>query len=135
MKTEEQIVARLLAGRLDKPPAPKPPPKPETKAQEHWAQPKPREAVAAHAAVSTEALAEQIKRDRRETAEDRRNRQYAKEMAEWSARDRYQRELDRWWQAKLDIEAEVRAMRESGEVPERGIYDPMTRFEGEMRGR
>ena len=33
MMTEEQIVARLLAGRLDKPPAPKPP---EVKAKERW---------------------------------------------------------------------------------------------------
>jgi len=90
MMTEEQIVARLLAGRLDRPPAPKPPPKPEAKAQEHWAAPKPREAVAAQAAASTEALAEVV------TAEDRRSRQMAKEIAEWNAQDRYERELNRW---------------------------------------
>jgi hypothetical protein len=99
MMTEEQIVARLLAGRLDKPPQPAPPPKPEAKAQERWAQPKPCEAIAAQAAASTEALAEVV------TQEDRSSRQMAKEIAEWNAQDRYQRELNRWWQAKKDIEA------------------------------
>ena len=133
MKTEEQIVARLLAGRLDKPPAPKPPPKPEVKAQERWAQ-RPPEAVAQQAAAGTKALAEQLRREREETAEDRRNRQYTKELAEYNAADpriAYQRELDQWWQAKLNVEAEIRALH--GEIPECGIYDPMTRFERELK--
>ena len=104
MMTEEQIVARLLAGRLDKPPQPAPPPKPEAKAQERWAQPKPCEAIAAQAAASTEALAKVM---REETAEDRRSRQMAKEIAEWQAQDRYQQELNRWWQAKQEIEAAI----------------------------
>jgi hypothetical protein len=99
MMTEEQIIARLQAARLDRPPPPKPPPKPEEKASVRWSQPKPREAIAAQAAASTEALAEVV------TAEDRRARQMAKEIAEWSAQDRYQQELNRWWQAKREIEA------------------------------
>jgi hypothetical protein len=36
MMTEEQIIARLQAARLDRPPAPKPPPKPAEQAQERW---------------------------------------------------------------------------------------------------
>jgi hypothetical protein len=39
------------------------------------------------------------------TAEDRRSQQMAKEVAEWNAQ-RYQRELDRCWQARLDFEAD-----------------------------
>jgi hypothetical protein len=127
MMTEEQIVARLLAGRLDKPPAPKPPPKPAVKAQERWAQ-KPPEAVAAQAAAGTKALAEQLRHD----AEERRSRQYMRELAEYNAkRDAYQRQLDQWWQAKLDVEAEIRALHD--EIPERGTYSPIARFERELK--
>ena len=104
MMTEEQIVARLLAGRLDKPPAPKPPKPPEVKAQERWTAPKPREAIAAQAAVSAEALAKVVVQD---TQEARRRRQEAKELAEWNdPRARYQRELDRFMEASRVIESE-----------------------------
>jgi hypothetical protein len=42
-----------------------------------------------------------------DTADDRRSQQMAKEIAEANeARNRAQRELDRWWQAKLDLEAD-----------------------------
>src|SRR6516162_1912438 len=102
MMTEEQIVARLLAGRLDKPPAPKPPPKPEAKAQERWGAPKPREAIAQQAAVSAEAFAKVVVGD---TQEARRRRQEAKELAEWNdPRHAYQRQLDRFWEANRVIE-------------------------------
>jgi hypothetical protein len=108
MMTEEQIVARLLAGRLDKPPAPKPPPKPEAKAQERWAQPKPREAIAQQAAVSAEAFAKVVQED---TQEARRRRQEAKELAEWNdPRHAYQRELDRFMEASRAIEADEYVM-------------------------
>jgi hypothetical protein len=108
MMTEEQIVARLLAGRLDKPPAPKPPPKPEVKANEVWDKDR-RQTIARNAATSAEAFAKVVQED---TYEARRRRQQAKEMAEWSSgyddpRTRYQRELDRFWQAKKDIEAAI----------------------------
>ena len=103
MMTEEQIVARLLAGRLDKPPAPKPPPKPEVKAQERWAS-KPREAIAQQAAVSAEAFAKVVVED---TQEARRRRQEAKELAEFNdPRNAYQRELDRFMEASRVIETE-----------------------------
>ena len=42
----------------------------------------------------------------RGSAEDRRSQQMAKEIAEWNAQDRYQRELNRQWQARLDFEAD-----------------------------
>jgi len=140
MMTEEQIIARLQAARLDRPRPQAPPPKPkpaQVKADERFAQPKPREAVAAQAALSTKALAEQMRQDRQETGDDRRRQREREEMARWhnegqNPRVAYQRKLDEWWQYKLDVEAEIRAMRESGEIPECGVYDPMRRFEREV---
>jgi hypothetical protein len=100
MMTEEQIVARLLAARLDKPPAPKPPPKPEAKAQEVWDKDR-RQIIARNAAVSAEAFAQVVQED---TQEARRRRQEAKELAEWNdPRARYQRELNRFWEASRAI--------------------------------
>jgi hypothetical protein len=102
MMTEEQIIARLQAVRLDRPPAPKPPPKPEVKAQERFFAPKPREAIAQQAAASAEAFAKVVQED---TYEARRRRQEAKELAEWNdPRARYQRELDRFMEASRVIE-------------------------------
>ena len=108
MMTEEQIVARLLAGRLDKPPALKPPPKPEVKANEVWDKDR-RQTIAKNAATSAEAFAHVVQED---SYEARRRRQEAKEAAEWSAgyddpRTRYQRELDRFWEAHRRIEEAV----------------------------
>ena len=106
MMTEEQIIARLQAARLDKPRQPQPPPKPEVKAEERWAN-RPREAVAQQAAASAEAFAKVVQED---TSEARRRRQEQKEMAQWIAegqdpRVRYQRELDRFTEASRAIEA------------------------------
>jgi len=101
MMTEEQIVARLLAGRLDKPPAPKPPPKPEVKANEVWDKDR-RQTIAKNAATSAEAFAQIVQED---TQEARRRRQEAKELAEWNdPRHAYQRQLDRFWEANRVIE-------------------------------
>jgi hypothetical protein len=59
----------------------------------------------------------------------RQQARYEAELDELSTpRARYQAQLDRWWQAKLD--ARDRARR--SETPERGEYDPMRRFEAEM---
>jgi hypothetical protein len=79
MMTEEQIVARLLAGRLDKPPAPKPPKPAQVRADERWAQ-KPVEVVIQDEANANEAV---IKRLR---AEQERRRAH------------YQSLIDRAWQ-------------------------------------
>jgi hypothetical protein len=103
MMTEEQIVARLLAGRLDKPPAPKPPPKPGVKAQEVWDKDR-RQTIAKTAATSAEAFAKVVQED---TYEARRRRQEARELAEWNdPRAHYQRELDRFMEAGRVIESE-----------------------------
>ena len=96
MMTEEQMVARLLAGRLDRPPAPKPPPKPEVKANEVWDKDR-RQTIAKNAATSAEAFAQIVQED---TQQARRRKQEAKELAEFNdPRHAYQRQLDRFWEA------------------------------------
>jgi hypothetical protein len=92
MMTEEQIIARLLAVRLDKPPTPKavPPPKPaEVLAEERWREDhKSTPQVINEFADKTDALTRRLRQ-------------------EDDARARYQREIDRAWQRKLDLEAEL----------------------------
>jgi len=103
MMTEEQIVARLLAGRLDKPPAPKPPPKPEVKFEERCDKER-RQTIAKSAATSAEAFAQIVQED----SYAARRRQEAKELAEFNdPRARYERELNRFWEAKRLIEEAV----------------------------
>lgn len=58
---------------------------------------------------------------------------YAKRLAEEYAElddpvIKGQLALDHWWQAKLDARARARRT----VIPERGIYDPMKRFEEEV---
>jgi hypothetical protein len=74
------------------------------KAAERW-EVKPIEAVIQDATANNHALAERV---REETAEQRRQRQYAKEVGEFNnARAQYQGQLDRWWQSKLDAERAI----------------------------
>jgi hypothetical protein len=92
--TYEEILADLHAARIDKP-KPKPqPPTPQQQAAERFnPNNTPTEAVIQHATAGNDALARRMEAERRE-------------MAEWNdPRVRYQRELDRWWQSKLDAEA------------------------------
>jgi hypothetical protein len=123
MMTEEQIVARLLAGRLDKPPQPAAPKPPEAKAKERWDEAnKPTVAIISEATAGNTALARRMEAER-------------KELATWMAegqdpRVRYQRKLDEWQQSIIDANERVRALR--GEIPERGVYSPIARFEREM---
>jgi hypothetical protein len=92
MMTEEQMYQRLLAGRLDKPPAPKPLPPPksvEVRAEERWSENnKPTVQVINEFTDKTDAFTRRMKEE-----ED--------------ARARYQREIDRAWQSKLNLEAEL----------------------------
>jgi hypothetical protein len=129
MMTEEQIIARLQAARLDRPrPAPPPPPKPkpaQVRADERFAQPKPHEAIAQQAALSAEAFAQVVQQD---TSEARRRKQEVKEMAQWVAegqdpRARYQRELDRFTEASRAIEAAL----EDDHVYVGGFWEPRYR--------
>jgi hypothetical protein len=100
MMTEEQIVARLLAGRLDKPPQPAPPPKPAVKAKERWAE-KPTEVAILDAAAHNRDVAERLRRER--------------EFADAEVRRaRYQAVLDAHWQSMLDARAEIEAYRYIG---------------------
>ena len=93
MMTEEQIIARLQAVRLDRPRQP-PPPKPAAvKAEERFAEAnQPTVAVIDAATAGNDALARRMEAER-------------KELAQENLRARYQQELDRWWQSKLDAEA------------------------------
>jgi hypothetical protein len=110
-----------------RPEPPLPKPTAEAKSQERWAEGNtPSEAVYAAAADHTERAHRRYEKD---TAEDRRNRQYHKEVAQWNRegedpRVRYQREIDRWWQAKKDFEA---ALLENEYVMIGGFREPRYR--------
>jgi hypothetical protein len=94
MMTEDQIVARLLAARLDKPPTPKPKPAASAQSEERWTEKD--DVTVQQLVVSTEAGAKMAQKWRQE--------RQAKELAERNdPRARYQAELDRWWQAKRDF--------------------------------
>jgi hypothetical protein len=123
MMTEEQIIARLQAVRLDRPRQPAPPKPLAVQAQERFAEAnKPTVAVIDAATTHNTALARRMEGER-------------KELAKWikdgeDPRVRYQRELDRWQQSILDAQERVRALH--GEIPERGIYSPIARWEREV---
>jgi hypothetical protein len=97
MFTKEQkdrMRQELLASFRPKPPPAKP--TAEAKKQERWTEKD--DVTVQQLVVSTEAGVEMAQRWRQE--------QQAKELAELnSERARYQAQLDRWWQAKLDLEA------------------------------
>ena len=93
MMTEEQIIARLQAVRLDRPRQPPPPKLAAVKAEERFAEAnQPTVAVIDAATAGNDALARRMEAER-------------KELAQENLRARYQQELDRWWQSKLDAEA------------------------------
>jgi hypothetical protein len=67
-----------------------------------------------------------------ETSEARRQKQIAKEYAEYNAEPPFWRELVHRRQ-EIDLERErLRAL--DGEIPEKGYYSPIARFEKEMEG-
>ena len=97
MFTKEQrdrMRQELLASFRPQPPPPKP--TPSAQLEERWQEKD--DVTIQQLVVSTEAGAKMAQKWRQE--------QQAKELAEWNdPRARYQAQLDRWWQAKLDIEA------------------------------
>lgn len=105
--------------------APKPP---EQKLAERCAA-KPTEAVIDTATRGNDALTKRLE----ETFEDRRRKQMAKEFAEHSAESPLWRALVYWQQSVERAQETLRAL--DGEIPEKGIYDPIRRFEREMRGK
>jgi hypothetical protein len=65
--------------------------------------------------------------------ETRRQKQMAKELAEFNAESPLWRSLVHWRQSIERAQERIRDL--DGEIPEKGIYDPIRRFEREMRGR
>jgi hypothetical protein len=116
MMTEEQIIARLQAVRLDRPRQPAPPKPAAVKAEERFAEAnQPTVAIIDAATAGNTALARRVQAER-------------KELGQWVAegqdpRMRYQRELDRWWQSKLDAEAAL----DDGYVEIGGFREPRYR--------
>ena len=91
MMTEEQIIARLQAVRLDRPRQPPPPKLAAVKAEERFAEAnQPTVAVIDAATAGNDALARRMQQEAAQAEK---------------VRMRYQSELDRWWQSKLDAEA------------------------------
>jgi hypothetical protein len=95
----KQHIRQLLAEARPKrrpPLAPVPPPNVKAQARFHEAK-KPTAAIIQDATLGNDAFARRIAKER-------------EEMSQWATegqdpRVRYQRELDRWWQSKLDAEA------------------------------
>jgi hypothetical protein len=122
----EEMYQRALAACRPKAPPPKP--TPAVKAQQRFtASNQPTEAVIDAATRGNEALAERLD----ETMEDRRKKQIAKELSEHSAESPLWRALVHWTQSVERAQERVRAL--DGEIPERGVYDPVRRFEREMK--
>jgi hypothetical protein len=131
--TKEEIVARLRAAAKANPrPRPRPPAQPPTKAQRaeerFAASNQPDEAVFDAAARGNDAAIERL-----ETMEERRQKQIAKELAEHNAEGEAWHNMVRWQQTMERAQERLRAL--DGEIPERGVYDPIRRFEREQRGR
>ena len=88
---KDRMRQELLASFRPQPPPPKP--TSAEKAQERFVETKqPTVAVIDAATRGNDALARRMEAER-------------KELAQENLRARYQRELDRWWQSKLDAEA------------------------------
>jgi hypothetical protein len=125
--TVEDVLADFEADR-PKPPPPKP--TAAVKAQERFAPANhPAEAVFDAAARGNDAATERLG----ETLEQRRQKQMAKEYAEHNAQGSAWHSLVNWRQS-LD-RAQERLRELDGENPLTGNYDPIRRFEREMRGK
>jgi hypothetical protein len=125
---QDEIYRRALAACRPKAPPPKP--TAAVKAQERFAASnQPTDAIIDAATRGNEALTERLE----ETMEDRRKKQIAKELAAYNAEGPGWHSIVRWQQSVERAQERVRALH--GEIPEKGIYDPIARFEREMRGR
>ena len=109
MMTEEQIIARLQAVRLDRPRQPAPPKPAAVKAEERFAEAnQPTVAIIDAATAGNDALARRMQQEAAQAEK---------------VRMRYQSELDRWWQSKLDAEAAL----DDGYVEIGGFREPRYR--------
>jgi hypothetical protein len=125
--TVEDVLADFEADR-PKPPPPKP--TAAVKGQERFSGAnQPTEALINAATRGNDAATERLG----ETMQQRRQKQMAKEYAEHNAEGPLWHALANW---QLSIERAQERLRElDGEIPEKGIYDPIRRFEREMRGK
>ena len=124
-ETVEDIYADLVAD------APKPPARQiERKAEQRLVERRlPAEAVFQDATNATDAALNRAE----ETMEQRRQKQIAKELAEHSAEGSAWHGLVQW---RLSLDRAQERLRElDGENPLTGNYDPIRRFEREMRGK
>jgi hypothetical protein len=138
-RAEIRRVLREARPKPRPPLQPVPPPKPAVNVQERWNERvrednKPTVQIINETTAHNQAFARRMERER---AEDRRGRQYVKEMAEWNVegqdpRVRYQRELDRWWESQKLAEQKARLFAGLNENPRTGSYSPIARFEREM---
>ena len=123
-ETVEDIYADLMAD------APKPRPRVPQQAEQRLVKRRlPDAAVFQDAANVTDAALNRAE----ETMEQRRQKQIAKELAEHSAEGSAWHNLVHWRQS-LD-RAQERLRELDGEDPLTGNYDPIRRFEREMRGK
>jgi hypothetical protein len=89
---------------------------------------KPIEAVIDAATVHNNAITQRL-----ETMEGRRQARIAKEFADYHAENPHWHALCNWQNSVLEAQERIRA--NYGEIPEKGIYSPVARFEREMEGK
>jgi N-acetylglucosamine kinase-like BadF-type ATPase len=123
--TIEDVLADFEADR-PKPPPPKP--TPAVKGQERFAASnQPTAAVFDAATRGNDAAIERLE----ETMEQRRQKQMAKELAEYNAEGSAWHSMVHWRQSLERAQERLRSL--NGEVPEKGIYSPIARFEREVK--
>jgi len=118
MMTEEQIIARLEAVRLDKPPAPKP---------------KPVVTVASDRKLSVDGQRERVSREMQELIESEKNRQLCIETHR--ERQRRQRAEGLYYRQLYEsvTTAEYWSRQRDNDPARRGEYSPIARFEREIK--
>jgi hypothetical protein len=119
MMTEEQIVARLLAGRLDKPPAPKPKPAPVL-------------TVASDRKLSVDGQRDRVANEMKELIEAEKSRQLAIETHR--QRQERQRAEGLYYRQLYEATATAEYWAKQRDTPaRRGEYSPIARFEQELK--
>ena len=119
MMTEEQIIERLLRGRLDKPPAPKPKPAPVLK-------------VAADRKLSVDGQRERVANEMKELIEAEKNRQLCIETHR--QRQERQRQEGLYYRRLYEATAQAEYWSKQRNTPaRRGDYSPIARFEQEIK--
>jgi hypothetical protein len=117
MMTEEYMMKRLLAGRLDKPPQPKP---------------KPALTVASDRKLSVDGQRERVSHEMKELIEAEKNRQLCIETHR--QRQERQRAEGLYYRQLYEATATAEYWSKQRDNPaRRGEYDPIARFEQELK--